>query len=228
MSPAMLTLARSQDTIGWKLFMEGNISTLFYQRQQFHLTMSSSYLNGTDWTKQLISRLLNITHSQWIYRNISLHSNQGGRLHKEKVEQMREEIEELLEIEPGEIPAKSQFLLDISLEEITSSHTETQAYWIKAVNAARQAKARERALKATKARGRGRSSGKVASRTNLGITATEQQIRSDNRHRMSQEEYRTLSMSTHQTTLNSIITSWPHPASVEASRKSNRRLRKPD
>ena len=211
MSPAMLTLACSQDTIGWKLFMEGNISTLFYQRQQFHLTMSSSYLNGTDWTKQLISRLLNITHSQWIYRNISLHSNQGGRLHKEKVEQTREEIEELLEIEPGEIPAKSQFLLDISLEEITSSHTETQAYWIKAVNAAR-----------------GRSCGKVASRKNLGITATAQQIRSDNRHRMSQEENRSLSMSTHQTTLDSIIISRTHPASVEANKKSNRRLRKPD
>ena len=128
----------------------------------------------------------------------------------------------------GEIPSERQFLLGISLEAITSSHTESQAYWIKAVNAARQAKARERALKATKARGRGGSCGKVASRTNLGITATEQQIRSDNRHRMSQEEYRSLSMSTHQTTLDSIIPSRPHLVSVEASRKSNRRLRKPD
>ncbi len=208
--------------------MEGNISTLFYQRQQSHLTMSSSYLNGTDWTKQLISRLLTITHSQWIYRNISLHSNQGGQLHKERVEQMREEIEELLETEPGEIPTESQFLLDMSMEEITASHTETQAYWIKAVSAARQAKAKDRARKAIKTRRKGRSSGKVASRTNLGITETEKQIRFDNRHSISQEEHRSLSTGMHQTTLDSIITTRPHTASIEASRKSNRRLRKPD
>ena len=49
--------------------MEGCISTHFYFIQHYHLALSGSYLNGSDWTKSLISKLLHITHSQWIYHN---------------------------------------------------------------------------------------------------------------------------------------------------------------
>jgi hypothetical protein len=64
MSPQFKALARSQDLIGWREFTEGNISTHFYEIQSFHLAMSSNFLNGEDWTKQFISKLLQITHSQ--------------------------------------------------------------------------------------------------------------------------------------------------------------------
>ncbi len=69
MSPQFRALAASQDLIGWREFTERHISTHFYAIQSFHLAMSSSYLNGEDWTKQFISKLLQITHSQWIFRN---------------------------------------------------------------------------------------------------------------------------------------------------------------
>jgi hypothetical protein len=48
MSPQFKALANSQDLIGWGDFTEGHISTHFYTTQRFHLTMSSSYLNGED------------------------------------------------------------------------------------------------------------------------------------------------------------------------------------
>ena len=63
MFPHMKALAKSQDIIGYCNFMEGYISTHFYTIQSFHLAMSSSYLNGTDWAKQFISKLLHVTHS---------------------------------------------------------------------------------------------------------------------------------------------------------------------
>ena len=66
MSPQFKALAASQDLIGWRDFTEGHVSTHFYTIQSFHLAMSSSYLNGKDWTKQFISRIPHITHSQWI------------------------------------------------------------------------------------------------------------------------------------------------------------------
>ena len=31
---------------------------------------------GGDWTKHFISKILHITHSQWIYRNFALHDKQ--------------------------------------------------------------------------------------------------------------------------------------------------------
>jgi hypothetical protein len=64
MSEKMRSLAESQDRIGWHYFTEGYISTHFYDIQRFYLSMSSSYLNGSDWTKQFISKLLKLTHSQ--------------------------------------------------------------------------------------------------------------------------------------------------------------------
>jgi hypothetical protein len=73
MSEKRRVLAESQDKIGWQNFTEGYISAQFYNIQRFHLSMSSSYLNGLDWTKQFISKILQITLSQWIYHNISLH-----------------------------------------------------------------------------------------------------------------------------------------------------------
>ncbi len=73
MSNRMRTLTESQDKIGWRNFTERYIFSHFYDIQQFHLSMSNNFLNGSDWTKQFISKLLQITHSQWIYHNISLH-----------------------------------------------------------------------------------------------------------------------------------------------------------
>jgi hypothetical protein len=72
MSPKLKALAESQDKIRWRNFTEGHISIHFYEIQTFHLAMSSSFINGTDWTKQFFTRILQITHSQWIYWNISL------------------------------------------------------------------------------------------------------------------------------------------------------------
>jgi hypothetical protein len=80
MSAKMRALAESQDKIGWRNFTEGYILCHFYSIQRFHLSMSSSYLNGSNWTKMFISKILQITHSQWMYRNISLHNKKHGYL----------------------------------------------------------------------------------------------------------------------------------------------------
>jgi hypothetical protein len=90
--------------------------------------MSSSYLNGSDWTKQFISKILQITHSQWIYRNISLHNKQQGYLQNKRLEDLLQEILELSELSPDKVPEGSRFLLEVNFTELTSSHLKTQHY----------------------------------------------------------------------------------------------------
>jgi hypothetical protein len=85
MTPRMKALAQSQDKIGYRNFMEGYISIHFYEIQNFHLAMSSSVINGADWAKQFISKILHITHSQWIFRNFSLHDNGRRDNHRTRV-----------------------------------------------------------------------------------------------------------------------------------------------
>ncbi len=133
MSPWMHMLAESQGKIGWRNFTEGYILTHFYKIQKFHLTMTSSYLNGTDWTKQFINKFLQITHSQWIYRNILLHNKRQGYICNKQLEDLLQDINKLSNLRPKEVPESSWCLLEINLMELTSPHIETQRFWTLAV-----------------------------------------------------------------------------------------------
>ena len=228
MSPQFRALAASQDLIGWREFTEGHISTHFYAIQSFHLAMSSSYLNGEDWTKQFISKLLQITHSQWIFRNFSLHDKTHGYLRNKKADEILQLINEFSEVAPEEVPEDSRFLLEINFSELTKSHLETQTYWTLAMDAAIKAKALESARGARAKRMRRRLNTKIASRTKLGITAVEQQIRKDGMHRTSSQSNAAQVKDIPQMTLDSFVKRRPHPASIMGTMKSNKRLRKPD
>jgi hypothetical protein len=227
MSPQFKALAASQDIIGWREFTEGHISTHFYTIQAFHLTMSSSYLNGEDWTKQFISKILQITHSQWIFRNVSLHDRTQGYLRNKKADEILHIINELSEVSPEEIPENSRFLLEINFSDLKKSHLETQTYWTLAMDAAIRAQDLESARGARAKRIRRRLNTKIASRSKLGITAVEQQIRKDGMHRTSPQSDESQVIDVNQTNLDRFVKR-PHPASIMGSMKSNKRLRKPD
>ena len=55
---------KSQDKIGWRNLMEGQLSKNFYEVQSIHLAFGSSVLNGEDWMKKAITKILKIAHSQ--------------------------------------------------------------------------------------------------------------------------------------------------------------------
>ncbi len=107
MSPQFKALATSQDLIGWRDFTVGHILTHFYVIQSFHLAMSSSYLNGEDWTKQFISRILQLTHLQWIFRNISFHDKTNGFLRNKKADKILQLINEFAKVAPEDVPSDS-------------------------------------------------------------------------------------------------------------------------
>jgi hypothetical protein len=136
--------------------------------------MSSSYLNGADWTKLFISKILQITHSQWIYRNISLHDKCHGYLHKKKSEEILKEVEALLDLAQEDVPEESSFLLEINYTNLAIFHTETQKYWTLAVWAAIHAKTLEQAQGARSKQIRQKNNSKIPSRKKMGIVTIEQ------------------------------------------------------
>jgi hypothetical protein len=228
MSPQFKALAASQDLIGWRDFTEGHISTHFYAIQSFHLAMSSSYLNGEDWTKQFIPRILQISHSQWIFRNVSLHNRMHGYLHNQKAEEILHQINVLLDLAPEEAPKASQFLLDINFSELSKSHLETQKYWMLAGDAALMAKALELALGARAKQVRQKLNTKIPSRKKLGIATVEHQIHKDGMHRAAVQTDGVQAINCSQISLDKFVKRRPHPASIMGSLRSNKRLQKPD
>ena len=225
MSPRMRALASSQDKIGWRNFMEGCISTHFYFIQHYHLALSSTYLNGSDWTKSLISKLLHITHSQWIYCNFTLHDKLCRYLHNKTLKDMQITIEQLAETSPEDIPEESRFLLEINFGNLTRSHIENQQYWSIALQGAFTV-GRRFAAAGSRARGiRHRVNCKLPSRTKLGITAAEMQIRQDRMHLAANDN---TPFPHNEPSITKFLTKRPHPVAIFAQYRSNKRLCKPD
>jgi hypothetical protein len=100
-------LAEEQDIIGWQDFLEGKISKKFYVIQRRFLMGAPSLLNGRDWVTRFISELLDISHTQWSFRNIPLHSATNGMLANSRWEQLAEEIYKLQHMNPKDILEES-------------------------------------------------------------------------------------------------------------------------
>jgi hypothetical protein len=190
--------------------------------------MSSSYLNGEDWTKQFISRNLQITHSQWIFQNVSLHNRTHGYLHNQKAEEILQQINVLSDLAPEEVPKASQFFLEVNFSELSKSHLETQKYWMLAVDAALKAKALESAQGARAKRVRRKLNTKIPSRKKLGIVTMEHQICKDGMHRAGVQTDGVQAIDCSQISLDKFVKRQPHPASIMGSLRSNKRLRKPN
>ena len=140
MSPTMYEIALSQDTIGWRNFMEGRISTKIADLQRNHLFTSGSRLSVRSWSSKLISHILHITHTQWIFRNFMLHDKSMGYLRLKECSEAAIQIDTLMHSRPTSIPADSQFLLEFDTERLLAADTDTQHYWLAAMNAALAAK----------------------------------------------------------------------------------------
>ena len=116
--------------------------------------------------------------------------------------------------------------MEINFTELTRSHIETQKYWVLAVNAAMLAVRKERARGARAKRVQARLNRKIPSRTKLGITAVERQIRSDRMHACSGKNWPHDTL--HQPTILPFTTKRTHPSADISLHKSNKRMRKPD
>ena len=108
--------------------MEGKFSEYFYEMQSIHLAFGPTYLNGEDWVKKMISQVLQITNSQWIYRHFSLHNKMRGYSRRQDTEEMMVKIETVLNIRPEETPKESQFLLEFDHGKLAQSNMHNKTY----------------------------------------------------------------------------------------------------
>ena len=139
MSHAMQQATISQNEIGWREFTEGKITKDVAELQRTNCAGAPCRMNGDDWMKHFISRILQITHSQWIFRNITLHDKMRGTLRLKGRKVVLKEVGRLIETDPSDVPPKSQFLLEFDFNSLYRASFEKQTYWVRAIKAARRA-----------------------------------------------------------------------------------------
>ena len=139
MSVAVSQLAHSQDQIGWTQFLEGKISTEFRTTQETYLLGTEMTQTGIDWTREFVSKLIQIPHNQWIYHNVSLHDRERGCLAWCRRQTLVQEILTLHNTNPVLIPVESCILLDLDPTDMDADDAKRQEYWVAAIRAAQTA-----------------------------------------------------------------------------------------
>ncbi len=72
-NPELMDVARKSDHLGWDSFLEGRITSLWLTLVSPMLCKSTRSLLLPSWGSQLINKLHNIVHKQWIYCNTFIH-----------------------------------------------------------------------------------------------------------------------------------------------------------
>jgi hypothetical protein len=131
--------AASQDIIGWDGFVTGMVSHKLLPIQCTVLHSSRSSSNATWWISGLITQLLQVTHTQWIYRCILVHSRMTGTLILAHKEELLKEVKNQLNIGPDGLDKQDWFLLECNFDKLANTTGEHQEYWLLAIQAAREA-----------------------------------------------------------------------------------------
>jgi hypothetical protein len=135
----MQDLARSQDVIGWDLFMMGMLSKQMADVQSAHFLQHHYSRLVSKWISGLITQLLQVTHFQWIYRCVLVHDRSTGTLVSAHKEELMKEIAHQLEMGAEGLAEDDRFLLECNFDKLATTNGKQQEYWILAIQVAREA-----------------------------------------------------------------------------------------
>ena len=75
-----------------------------------------------------------------MYRNVVVHDRTAGDLVTRRKEEIRDALEEQMELGEEGLAEEDRFLLEINLDELDNSTGEDQTYWLLSLQAARDAR----------------------------------------------------------------------------------------
>ncbi len=117
----------------------GMVSSELLPIQSAHSLTSSSSLNATHWIFGLITQLLQVTHTQWIYECVLVHNRTTGMLISSHKGELLKEIDHQLSLGSDGLEEEDRFLLECNFNTPTTTTGEQQEYWLLAIQAAREA-----------------------------------------------------------------------------------------
>jgi hypothetical protein len=119
--------------------MEGMVSKEVLAIQGRTQEQGKSRISIECWCAGLVTRLLEITHGQWLYRNVHVHDALTGDLIMRRKEDIRQELLDQIELGGEGLCEEDMYLLDINLDDLDTSSGEDQTYWLLSLRAARVA-----------------------------------------------------------------------------------------
>ena len=116
--------------------MEGMISKEMIEIQREHCGLDDIEITADQWAQGLITKLIEITHGQWLYRNVHVHDKVTGTLVTERKEELRDAILDQLYMGEEGMAIEDKYLLEINLDDLETTSGTKQHYWLLAIRAA--------------------------------------------------------------------------------------------
>jgi hypothetical protein len=135
---SFMSFAASQDRIGWRRFLEGMVSQDLVLLAEQGEILEDCRLSVDVWMWELITRLLELTHSMWIYRNLVVHDSSTGIHAIWRKEALQVEIERQIALGGEGLEEGDQWMLEVNFTDWEDSGSEREAYWLMAIEAARE------------------------------------------------------------------------------------------
>jgi len=133
--PAFHSLATHHDRLGWDCFLEGRICWKWVEIQHQEIEANNMKTTAESWARGLMSRLLQLTHSQWIYRNQTVRFMYNG-LTSTQHDEIIKRMEELLDTDSDDLLLGHRLLLTYDFEEMGEAPPSERQYWIAEMDAA--------------------------------------------------------------------------------------------
>ncbi len=108
-------------------------------QQQFY-AVDCSKMTLDRWSSGLITRLLKISHDQWLYQNFIVHDPVSGTIATAKKEELLLEIERQWDLWDARLLEEDKYLVEVNLGYTETTLGERQHYWLLAIKTARKAK----------------------------------------------------------------------------------------
>ena len=105
--------------------------------QGVFVDLGNCSLSLDNWTKGLVIKLLEVTHGQWLYRNIQVHDTVSGLKAVERKEKLQREIEHQILLDGMRLDEQDRYLLEINVGDLETSSGDDQYYWLLAIRAAK-------------------------------------------------------------------------------------------
>jgi hypothetical protein len=102
-NPELMDVARESDRLGWDSFLEGRILSLWLALVSPMQCKSTRSLLPPSWERQLINKLHNILHKQWICCNTFIHYCGTDRLTMLEHHEIINRVEDYALIDPKDI-----------------------------------------------------------------------------------------------------------------------------
>ena len=135
-SPLLSVLADVQDKLGWDNFVAGRLSTVFLEAVSPYFTDPKARMNPTKWCQTLQSKLLQLTHKQWLFRNAHVHYKKLDGLTQTQHEEILARVDELMWTDPCELLDNHKYLLHADFHRLTEGKAGDRQNWIAAMESA--------------------------------------------------------------------------------------------